>query len=124
LGTPRGENGEKNILDDSTINPVISQYLTSVCSEYYFGKKNWGENGETLQEWTGIMAYTPDEQPVVGEAPGQEGLFISAGFNGHGMALTFQAAEALVQIMLGNEGKVDEWFPKSYKLSRVPMPGR
>lgn len=40
------------------------------------------------------------------------------------MALTFQSAEALVQIVLGNEEKVDEWLPKCYKISRVPKPKR
>ena len=31
------------------------------------------------------MGYTADEQPVVGEAPGQEGLWIYVGFHGHGL---------------------------------------
>lgn len=70
-------------MDDTTIHPNISEYLTHAAA-MYFGKENWGENGETLQEWTGIMGYTVDKQPVIGEAPGQEGLWICAGFNGHG----------------------------------------
>lgn len=71
-------------------------------------------------EWTGIMGYTADRQPIVGEAPGQGGLWICAGFNGHGMALTFQSAEALVQLMMGREEEVDRWLPRSYRLERVP----
>lgn len=125
-------------MDDTTIHPNISKYLTGACPGY-FGRENWGDDGKVLQEWTGIMAYTPDAQPVVGEAPGQKGLFLSVGFNGHGklmtlsydltdsqigMALTFQSAEALVQIIQGNEKKVDEWLPKCYKLSRVPKLSR
>ena len=35
-------------------------------------------------EWTGIMGYTFDSQPIVGEDPDREGLWICAGFNGHG----------------------------------------
>jgi len=35
-------------------------------------------------EWTGIMGYTKDEQPIIGQAPGQDGLWICAGFHGHG----------------------------------------
>jgi glycine/D-amino acid oxidase-like deaminating enzyme len=70
-------------LDDSTVHPTVSQYLIGACAGY-FGRDNWGEDNEVLQEWTGIMAYTGDSQPVVGEAPGKKGLFISAGFNGHG----------------------------------------
>lgn len=38
----------------------------------YFGRENWGKNGKALQEWTGIQGYTIDEQPIVGEAPGQK----------------------------------------------------
>jgi hypothetical protein len=37
-----------------------------------------------------------------------------------GMAPTFQSAGALVQILMGKGTEVDEWFPKSYRLSRVP----
>jgi glycine/D-amino acid oxidase-like deaminating enzyme len=35
-------------------------------------------------EWTGIMGYTKDRQPIIGQAPGQDGLWFCAGFNGHG----------------------------------------
>ena len=41
------------------------------------------------------------------------------GFNGHGMALTFQSAEALVQMIMGRKDQVDEWFPKNYGIGRV-----
>ena len=82
-GRRLGTHGEQPVLDDSTIHPTISKYLTHACAGY-FGEKNWGEEGETLMEWTGIMGYTQDQQPIVGEAPGQEGLWICAGFNGHG----------------------------------------
>lgn len=30
------------------------------------------------------MGYTADKVPLVGEAPGQKGLWICAGFHGHG----------------------------------------
>jgi glycine/D-amino acid oxidase-like deaminating enzyme len=82
-GRRLGTHGEQPILDDSTIHPIVSKYLIGACPAY-FGRDNWGEDGQVLQEWTGIMAYTSDAQPIVGEAPGHKGLFISAGFNGHG----------------------------------------
>ena len=65
------------------------------------------------------MGYTVDSQPVVGQAPGQEGLWLCVGFNGHGMALTFQSAEALVQMIMGRKDQVDEWFPKNYGIGRA-----
>jgi len=79
-----GTDGEQPVLDDTTIHPNVSEYLTHMAASY-FGRKNWGDDGEVLQEWTGIMGYTKDRQPLIGEAMGQEGLWICAGFNGHGM---------------------------------------
>ena len=74
---------EQSILDDTKIHPNISKYLTGAAANF-FGRETWGENGETLQEWTGIMGYTVDEQHVIGEAPVQSGLWVCAGSNGHG----------------------------------------
>ncbi|KAK0113020.1 hypothetical protein ONS95_014730 [Cadophora gregata] len=123
LGTPLGEHGEQPILDDTVIHPRISEYLTHAAASY-FGRENWGDDGEVLQEWSGIMGYTVDSQPIVGQALGQDGLWICVGFNGHGMALAFQCAEALVQLMMGREKEVDEWLPKNYGLGRVLLKRR
>jgi hypothetical protein len=79
-------------LDDTTINPKISEYLTHACAGY-FGRENWGKDGKILQEWTGIMGYTLDEQPMIGEAPGQQGLWICSGFHGHGENTLFLGRE-------------------------------
>lgn len=35
------------------------------------------------------------------------------------MALTFQSAEALVQLLMGKEKEVEKWLPKCYRISRV-----
>ncbi len=40
-----------------------------------------------IRAWAGIEAFSADEMQVVGPAPGIEGLFIAAGFSGHGFAL-------------------------------------
>lgn len=88
------------------------------------------------------MGYTSDRQPIIGEAPGQHGLWVCVGFNGHGMflisfsismicarlivsgmALTFKSAEALVQLLAGKEKEVDEWLPNCYKIKRLLKSG-
>jgi glycine/D-amino acid oxidase-like deaminating enzyme len=38
-------------------------------------------------EWTGIMGFSRDECPWVGGVPGQEGLWVCAGYTGHGRGL-------------------------------------
>lgn len=48
---------------------------------------NWGEelHGEgATRTWSGLMTDSKDALPLVGEVPGKEGMFLSAGFHGHG----------------------------------------
>jgi glycine/D-amino acid oxidase-like deaminating enzyme len=76
---------EQPVYDDSSIHPLVSKYLTKAV-ETYFGADTWGQDPKdpVVQEWTGIMGYTRDRQPIIGQMPGKEGLWICAGFNGHG----------------------------------------
>ena len=83
MGSWHGKVGIQRTFDDTTLHPEISDYLANAATNL-FGEETWGENGAVLQEWTGIMGTTTDHHPLVGEAPGQEGLWICAGFNGHG----------------------------------------
>ena len=83
-GRSKGTAAEQWTLDDASIHPNISNHLKNVVPEEFYGRDVWGETGQVLEEWTGIMGYTVDAQPVVGEAPGEKGLWICAGFNGHG----------------------------------------
>lgn len=154
--------GEFGTVDDSSLNPEISKYLHGSLTGY-FGATNWGESSDeeaskrVVQEWTGIMGATADGRPFVGRVPGKmsserlpdsEGsksevpsrnLWISAGFNGHGMVLCLKSAEALVKMIENdgpcwtNDGPVDlkglEWFPESFliteeRLARCQFKGR
>lgn len=84
-GRAMGTAGEHWTLDDSTIHPNVSNHLKDMAAETFYGREIWGVNGQVVEEWTGIMGYTVDSQPIIGEAPGEKGLWICAGFNGHGM---------------------------------------
>jgi glycine/D-amino acid oxidase-like deaminating enzyme len=114
---------EYGFVDDSSLNPKISTYLRESLNGY-FGAETWGETSEdeasqrVVQEWTGIMGATADGRPFVGEVPGKKSLWVSAGFNGHGMVLCLKSAEALVTMIEegGNEG-VPEWFPESFLIT-------
>lgn len=86
VGSWHGKYGIQRTFDDSTIHPDISDYLANAATTI-FGKENWGEKGAVLEEWTGIMGTTVDYHPFVGVAPDQEGLWVCAGFNGHGESI-------------------------------------
>ncbi|KAJ2971325.1 hypothetical protein NUW58_g9447 [Xylaria curta] len=87
---------------------------------WYFGD-NWGDDhseGRVRHKWTGIMGYSPDGLPFVGEMPGGKDLWVSASFQGHGMAFCWMSARALVEMM---EGRDDEelrrWFPGVFRIA-------
>ncbi|KAF9694728.1 hypothetical protein EKO04_007408 [Ascochyta lentis] len=140
---PNAGASEFGTVDDRSLNSNISKYLHESLVGY-FGPTNWGETGEeevsgrVVQEWTGIMGATADGRPFVGRVPGNmdhridpcssetstnsvpiRNLWISAGFNGHGMVLCLKSAEALVN-MIDNDGSTDGlgWFPKSFLISK------
>ncbi|KAF1935270.1 FAD dependent oxidoreductase-like protein [Clathrospora elynae] len=132
---PNAGASEYGTIDDSSLNLNISAYLRESLIGY-FGANNWGEKSaeeashRVLQEWTGIMGATADGRPFVGEVPGKKGMWISAGFNGHGMVLCLKSAEALVKMMEAGATKgKSEWFPKSFlitekRLQRCKFHGR
>jgi len=42
-------------------------------------------DAEISAEWAGLYEVTPDDQPILGKLPDTEGLFVCAGFSGHGL---------------------------------------
>jgi len=116
-----GGQGEYGTVDDSRLNSDVSGYLKGSLKGY-FGAETWGGDNDdesVVQEWTGIMGATADGRPFVGEVPANKGLWISAGFNGHGMVLCLKSAEALVDMMTGNGAP--GWFPASFAISEERM---
>jgi glycine/D-amino acid oxidase-like deaminating enzyme len=83
------EYGETN---DCDLNGTNSSYLRKTLPRF-FGD-NWGPDDAVVEkEWTGVMGATEDGLPFVGEVPGEKGLWVSAGFNGHGSVSLFLVLE-------------------------------
>ncbi|KAG9543484.1 FAD dependent oxidoreductase, partial [Aureobasidium melanogenum] len=99
-------------ISDTDLNAEISTYLYN-CTAGYFGD-NWGEDakeGRIVKEWSGVMGTSADGLPYVGSMPDTPGMFVCASFNGHGMVMCLKSAEALVDMMKGDEDV--DWFPKA-----------
>ncbi|KAK1828496.1 FAD dependent oxidoreductase [Podospora conica] len=123
---PEGGLLEYGTTDDTVVEETVSWYLEQTTARY-FGK-NWGEDdgqGRVKSEWTGIMGFSPDGFPFVGEVPGKKGLWISASFQGHGMVLAWKSAQALVEMMEGRDDeKLAAWFPSAFRVSEERMAKR
>ncbi|KAG7286512.1 hypothetical protein NEMBOFW57_008823 [Staphylotrichum longicolle] len=112
--------------DDGALNAGISEYLRE-STPRYFGS-DWGEDhpeGRVRSEWTGIMGFSPDGFPLVGEVPGESGLWASCSFQGHGMVLCWMCARALVEMMEGRDDEeLREWFPDVFRITEERLSQR
>ncbi|BEI80771.1 hypothetical protein CcaverHIS002_0113000 [Cutaneotrichosporon cavernicola] len=113
FGSPRDLYG---IDDDSVVVPKFREWLANYCRDNYV---DWGpeSEGEGLaRAWSGIMCHSVDMRPLVGEVPGKTGMFISAGYNGHGMATIVNITRCLAQHLV--TGVRDHRLPRCFDISQ------
>jgi glycine/D-amino acid oxidase-like deaminating enzyme len=60
--------------------------------------------------WAGLMAFSADGLPLVGQLPGTQHCYISAGYSGHGNAYAVHAAFLLSELVQGREPEEAELF--------------
>ncbi|HEV7678975.1 MAG TPA: FAD-binding oxidoreductase [Candidatus Dormibacteraeota bacterium] len=53
--------------------------------------------------WAGIMGFSPDELPLVGEIPGMRNVYVCGGYTGHGMGFAVNATRVLTRHMVDGE---------------------
>jgi glycine/D-amino acid oxidase-like deaminating enzyme len=86
-----------NNTDDSALIPGAEEYFTGYMQRMFHG---WEESRAAVTDiWTGVMGYSSDLVPWVGEVPGKPGIFVNAGFTGHGMPRILGCAEALAALV-------------------------
>jgi sarcosine oxidase subunit beta len=57
--------------------------------------------------WAGPYDFTPDWHPIIGAAPGIDGLYMSVGNSGHGFKLAPSIGECLAAEILGEQSPID-----------------
>jgi sarcosine oxidase subunit beta len=70
-----------------------------------------GEFGATRESWAGLCVATPDRDPLLGEL--REGLFVAAGWQGHGFMRSSALGEAAAEAVLG-ENPLPEFDPNRF----------
>jgi glycine/D-amino acid oxidase-like deaminating enzyme len=107
-------NEELGVDDDGALNPVISRALRQFLPARFPALQAARAEGE----WAGIMAFTPDRNPLVGPVPGRPGEYIAAGYSGHGMPIAFGAGQAIAEMIAGRmpERYVEAFTPKRFEV--------
>ncbi|KAL2852955.1 FAD dependent oxidoreductase [Aspergillus pseudoustus] len=102
-----------NVVDDSTLIKPTKNYYNDYMQRTFSG---WEDTGAYVKEiWTGIMGYTSDSSPHVGEIPGQPGKYISAGYDGHGMPVIFLATKGLADMIVKGLRFEETRLPRTFK---------
>ncbi|HET6175148.1 MAG TPA: FAD-binding oxidoreductase [Gaiellales bacterium] len=57
--------------------------------------------------WAGPYDYSPDWNPMLGEAPGVEGLYLALAWSGHGFKLSPAVGEVVAAEVVGDEPVID-----------------
>ncbi|ODN84013.1 hypothetical protein L202_00048 [Cryptococcus amylolentus CBS 6039] len=111
--------------NDSYVQPAAEKWLGEFCKKNFEG---WGEEavGEgRIRAWTGIQCATQDTLPLIGSVPlqqlqdekkGNEGLYVAAGFQGHGMARIVLSTKYLAEYI--TTGQWNDGLPSSFIITQ------
>ena len=95
LGGRRDSSLETEYTNEEAITDPIQQELESFAAELL------GEPPAIEHRWAGIFGATDDNLPLVGAVPGREGVWVAAGYSGHGNVLGFASGELVAGAILG-----------------------
>ena len=80
-----------------------------------------GELPRVTHRWAGLMGFSRDFLPLVGPLPGREGVWVSAGYSGHGNVLGFACGEAVAHALLGRpDERLAPFSPERTPAARPP----
>ncbi len=66
------------------------------------------EEVRLLEGWAGLYEMTPDHNPLIGAHPDVNGLFVAAGFSGHGLMMAPAVGHAVSELVLtGRSTSID-----------------
>jgi glycine/D-amino acid oxidase-like deaminating enzyme len=90
--------------DDETTTDSIQEALDAFLQELL------GYMPEVTHRWAGIFGLTQDLLPLVGSVPGHDGVWIAAGYSGHGNVLGLMCGELVAAAIAGGEDPLLELF--------------
>ncbi|HET7463247.1 MAG TPA: FAD-dependent oxidoreductase [Longimicrobium sp.] len=92
---PAGETGARH-----TLHPAIQAELEAFLPQAFPGLPPV----TVARRWAGVMDETPDGRPLAGRVPGARGVWVSAGFGGHGLPPALGVGRALARAIAAGAG--------------------
>lgn len=105
-----------DVHDDSALIETAKNYFDGYMQRHFHGWEDSGAYTESV--WSGIMGYSFDGFPMIGEVPEKPGQYICAGFSGHGMPQVFLSAKAIADMVVDGAKIEDLDLPLAYRMTR------
>jgi len=102
------------VTDDSYVDGATEQYLASNLPKLLNLSTPEKEGLQSAAIWTGIIGHSRDHFPWVGRVPDMDGVYLAAGYSGHGMPNAALCGRYVADLVLraidGNEMSEDvDW---------------
>jgi glycine/D-amino acid oxidase-like deaminating enzyme len=88
--------GEGSYTDSDAGSPLIWERVEAYLRE------DLGADARISHRWAGIVGYSDDSLPYVGEVPGRPGLYVSGGYSGVGNVPGFMCGRDIADTIAGN----------------------
>jgi gamma-glutamylputrescine oxidase len=92
------------LTDIEETTPTVQEALDAFLVELL------GEMPAVAYRWAGIFGLTQDFLPLVGRVPGRDGVWVAAGYSGHGNVLGLMCGELVAAAILGRPHPILELF--------------
>jgi gamma-glutamylputrescine oxidase len=99
--------------DDETTTEPIQEALDAFLVELL------GELPEVTHRWAGIFGLTQDLLPLVGPVPGHDGVWVAAGYSGHGNVFGLLCGELVAGALLGRDDSLLQLFSPARLVQHV-----
>jgi gamma-glutamylputrescine oxidase len=100
--------------DEETTTSPIQEALDAFLVELL------GYMPDVTHRWAGIFGLTQDLLPLVGRVPGHDGVWVAAGYSGHGNVLGFMCGELVAAAITGGDDPLLELFSPARLLQFDP----
>src|SRR5689334_17221811 len=99
--------------DDETTTEPIQKALDAFLEELL------GELPPITHRWAGIFGLTQDLLPLVGPVPGHDGVWVAAGYSGHGNVFGLLCGELVADALLGRDDPLLQLFSPARLVQHV-----
>jgi glycine/D-amino acid oxidase-like deaminating enzyme len=95
LGGRRDKSLDFEFTNEEAVTDLIQDELNAFAAELL------GEPPVVAHRWAGIFGATEDDLPLAGLVPGREGVWVAAGYSGHGNVLGLACGDLVGEAVLG-----------------------